>query len=268
MFKYNRNIEKSNNQLNTIVSFFIIIISLLFHAFTFIQFSNFICSNFIVSIIFFSILVFFSVSSFSLYFDLDILLILKLRLIFFFILDFFCDLVFFEIFFSFIMLAITFYIKPQHLDINNKKKFILPIILNLIIIFLTVYFFRNNFILFMLFGICNIFHLYLPILSKKFLTLFNIQNLPKNLNEYYILEFSQKYVPITSWMIPFIALFTFYSCNIFTFALCIISSIFCLIYDFYILYISYFEKLIFSFLFQIIIKMSLMTGLYLIYIKG
>ena len=265
---YYRNIEKLNNQLSTIIAFFIVIISLLFHAFTFIQFSNCICSSFLVSIIFFSIFIFFSVSSFSLYFDLDIFLILKLRLIFFLILNFYCDLVFFEIFFSFIMLALTFYINPQRLNINNKKKLILPIILNFVIIFLTVFHFRNNLILFLIFAICNIFHLYLPILSKKMIWLFNNQKLPKNLKEYYILEFSQEYVSITAWILPFVFLFLFLSFNNITIAFCIIFSVFCMIYDFYILYISYLEKLFFSSLLQIIIKMSLMAGLYIIYLKG
>ena len=232
MFSY-RNIEKLNNHLSTIIAFFIVIISLLFHTLTFIQFPNFTCNNFLVSIILFSILLFFSVSSFSLYFDLDILLILKLRLILFLILDIFSDLVFFEIFFSFIMLAITFYIIPQRLDISNKKKIFFPIFLNLIIIFLTVYHFKNNLILFMIFAICNIFHLYLPILSKKMLWSFDYQNLPKNLKEYYILEFSKQYVPISSWVIPFFLLFLFYNFNIFTIALCIISSIFCFISFFF-----------------------------------
>jgi len=267
MFK-NKNIEKLNTHLNTLISFFLVLISLLSHTFTFIQITN---NNniFFAEVIFISILFFFALIGFSLNFDFDILLILKIRLIYFLILSIFTDLVLYEIFLSVFLLTIAFYITPFFINIyENKKKFFLPIILNTIIISLIVFYFHKNLILLILFVICNLFHSYFPIISKKMLASFEYSNLPKNLKEYYILEFSKQYVPVTSWIIPFLIVFLFLNFSNYILCIFILSSVFCILYDIYILYIHSLKYFLFTLLFQNIIKLSLMIGLYLVYLMG
>lgn len=262
------NIERMQNQLNNITSFLIVTVSILSHIFTFIQFSSLRSDSIIIPIIFYSVFSFFALSGFSLYFDLDIILIQKIRLIYFLVLYFFIDLVFFEVFLSVFILAITFYLNVKPLHVVNKKNIIFSNILNIIIIFLMWNYFSKNIILFLLCAVLNILHLYIPILCKGKLLSINNRSLPRNLKEYYIMEFSKQIIPFTSWLEPFLILFLLFNYTYYSLIIFIISSFFCIICDLYGIYMSFSKDSMVTILLHIIVKLSLIIGLYSIYLIG
>ena len=154
------------------------------------------------------------------------------------------------------------------LPVVNKRNIIFSNILNIIIIFLMWNYFSKNIILFLLCAVLNMLHLYIPILCKKRLLAINYRSLPRNLKEYYIMEFSKQIVPFTSWLEPFLILFLLFNYTCYFLIIFIISSFFCIVYDLYYIYMCFSKESFFIFLLHIIVKLSLIIGLYNIYLMG
>ena len=266
MFRF-INTEKLQNQESLIISILILLMSGLSHISTFIQFSNYSGKSLFIPIIFWLVFIFFSVSSFSLYFDLDIAFIQKIKLIIFLILGIFTDLVFYEIFLSVIILSINFYININYKVPDTKISKIITFVIDFFVMILLFIYFRKNLILLFLFAAVNIFYHYLPLLCKKMIPLIKT-NVPYNLRDYYIFEYAKQIVPFTSWLIPFLIPFFLLNCCFCSLFIFVSSSLLCLIVDIYDNYINYSKELLFYELLQILVKLSLMFGLYYVYLMG